>query len=625
MDEASDRFGRCRVLPAHVEIMLATHEVAVARKAADELFKIAEELEAPFLRTGAAYAQGAVSLAEGDPAAALTPTSLRGFKSRRHRRTPWVTFSSPRCVMPRPRRAAHRYFREDVRMIHIDAILLGSAVVLIAAIVAARIGARVGLPSLLLFLGLGMLMGESGLGLRFDDADLAQALGFAALVLILTEGGLTTKWNDIRPVVGLASVLATFGVGISVGLMTLFGHFALGLDIWIAVLLGAVTSPTDAAAVFSVLRYVPIPQRLRGALEAESGLNDAPSVLLVALASSIASGAAPPGGIAGLIGLIAVELAAGLAIGIAFGWVGVWLLRRVALPSSGLYPLAALVWAIFSYGAAAMLHTSGFAAVYACALMLGNAQLPHRAATRSFVEGIGWIAQIGLFVMLGLLAWPSRVSPQAVLVALTAGLVLTFVARPVSVLACAAGFRIPAREQAFLSWAGLRGAVPIVLATIPLSQAVPGSEFLFDVVLVFVIIFTCLQAPTLPLAARRLGILEDQSAREVEVEAAPLDMISADLLQVRIPPGSRLAGVEVSELRLPRHTVVSLIIRDGQPFYPGRQERLKTGDELLIVTPSAQRERTEARLREVGRAGRLARWRAAGVRHQAGDSAAERR
>jgi cell volume regulation protein A len=497
-------------------------------------------------------------------------------------------------------------------MIQIDAILLGSAVVVIAAIIAARIGARVGLPSLLLFLGLGMVLGESGIGIQFENADLAQALGFAALVVILAEGGLTTRWSDIRPSVGVASLLATVGVGVSVGLMTLFGHFVLGLDIWIAVLLGAVTSPTDAAAVFSVLRNVSIPHRLRGALEAESGLNDAPTVLLVTLASSIAVGGKATGGVAGLIGLILVELIAGLAIGVGLGWVGVWILRRVALPSSGLYPLAALVWAVFAYGAAAMLHTSGFAAVYACAVMLGNAQLPHRAATRSFVEGIGWIAQIGLFVMLGLLASPNRVTLSAVGIALAAGLFLTLIARPISVFLCAVGFRLSAREQAFLSWAGLRGAVPIVLATIPLSTSVEGGEFIFDVVLVFVIVFTCLQGPTLPFAARRLGLLDDQSARDVEVEAAPLDKISADLLQVRIPPASRLAGVEVSELRLPRHTVVSLIIREDRPFYPAPRERIKVGDELLIVTPSAQRERTEERLREVGRGGRLAHWRPRG-------------
>jgi cell volume regulation protein A len=256
-----------------------------------------------------------------------------------------------------------------------------------------------------------------------------------------------------------------------------------------------------------------------------------------------------------------------------------------------------------------MLHLSGFAAVYVCALVLGNAQLPHRIATRSFVEGIGWIAQIGLFVMLGLLASPNRIDADRVVDAVAGGLFLTLVARPLSVLATAVWFRLPAREQLFLSWAGLRGAVPIVLATIPLARGVAGAEFLFDVVLVFVLVFTAVQAPTLAPVARWLGLLDDESARDIDVEVAPLDQISADLLQVRIPPKSRLAGVEVGELRLPEDTVVSLIIRDGHPFYPERHERIKIGDELLVVTPAAQRERTEARLREVGRGGRLARWR----------------
>ncbi len=492
--------------------------------------------------------------------------------------------------------------------IDIDAILLVSAVVLIVAIVAARIGTRIGLPSLLLFLGMGMVLGDSGIGISFNDPYLAKALAFAALVVILAEGGLTTKWSEIRASTALAGALATVGVGLSVGLMTLFGVYVLGLEPWIAVLLGAVTSPTDAAAVFSVLRRVPIPSRLRGALEAESGLNDAPTVLLVTLASATAAGHGHSGPLV-MVAVIVAELIGGVALGLGLGWIGVQILRRVALPSSGLYPLATLVWAIFTYSLTATVHASGFAAVYACSLMLGNAQLPHRAATRSFVEGIGWIAQIGLFVMLGLLAFPERVTLNAALTALAAGLFLTFIARPISVAVSALPFKLPPREQVFLSWAGLRGAVPIVLATIPLADHIEGAEFLFDVVLVFVIIFTCLQAPTLPVIARRLGLIDDAEAQEVEVEAAPLDKISADLLQVRIPEGSRLAGVEIGELRLPRHTVVSLIIRGERPFAPAERERIKVGDELLIVTPESQRVNTEQRIRALARGGRLARWR----------------
>ncbi len=333
-------------------------------------------------------------------------------------------------------------------------------------------------------------------------------------MLILAEGGLTTKWSDIRSSIGIAALLATVGTLVSVGLMTLFGHFVLGLDWWIAVLLGAVTSPTDAAAVFAVLRRVPLPLKIRGALEAESGLNDAPTVLLVTLASSaaIAGGTGTGGaagddhvGVASSLALIPVEIVGGVAIGLVLGWLGVQLLRRVALPSSGLYPLAALVWAVFAYGAAATLHTSGFAAVYVAGLLLGNANLPHRAATRSFVEGIGWIAQIGLFVMLGLLASPGRISLRTVGIALAAGLFLTFVARPISVFVGAVWFRIPLRDQAFLSWAGLRGAVPIVLATIPLAAGVPDATLLFDVVLVFVIVFTVPAGPDPALGGRTAG------------------------------------------------------------------------------------------------------------------------
>jgi len=225
------------------------------------------------------------------------------------------------------------------------------------------------------------------------------------------------------------------------------------------------------------------------------------------------------------------------------------------------------------------------------------------------VEGTGWIAQIGLFVMLGLLAVPERLNLREVVIALSAGLFLTFVARPASVFLSATAFRMPLKEQIFVSWAGLRGAVPIIMATVPLSMGVPDAPYLFDVVLIFVVIFTCLQAPTLPLVARKLGLVDLERAREVEVEVAPLDKISADLLQVRVPEGSRIAGVEISELRLPRDTVVTLIIRNQTPFAPSGQERLKVGDELLIVTPTSERERTEQRLALLSRQGRLASWR----------------
>jgi cell volume regulation protein A len=433
----------------------------------------------------------------------------------------------------------------------------------------------------------------------------AHALGFAALVVILAEGGLTTKWHEIRPAIGLGVALATLGVAVSVTVMAVGAHYFFGLDWQLAVLLGAVTSPTDAAAVFSVLRRVPLPRSLTGALEAESGLNDAPTVLLVTLVST---GAVLDHGVLGFVGIVVYELVFGTVAGLAVGFGGAWMMRRVALPSSGLYPLAVLALTILAYAGTAALHASGFAAVYTAALVLGNSELPHRTATRSFSEGMAWLAQIGLFVMLGLLLSPSRISVEHVALAALAGLLLTFVARPLSVFACWFTNRLTLRQQVFVSWAGLRGAVPIVLTTIPLAEEVTGAEELFDIVFVMVVIYTLVTGPTLSWVAARLGITQRGTARDIDVEAAPLERIAADLLQINIAPHSRLHGVEVGELRLPVGASVSLVVRDGNTMVPDPRTVLRTGDDILVVTPRRLREKTEQRLRAVSMRGRLAHW-----------------
>ncbi|WP_435747643.1 potassium/proton antiporter [Nocardioides sp. SYSU DS0663] len=483
-------------------------------------------------------------------------------------------------------------------------LLVGSAVTLLA-VLAVRASSGAGLPSLLVYLLMGVLLGESGIGIPFEDAEVAHALGFGALVLILAEGGLTTSWREIRPAMRLGIALSTLGVAISVAVVACAGHYLLGLDWQLAVLLGATTSATDAAAVFSVLRSVPLPRRLTGALEAESGLNDAPVVVLVVLVST---GAAAEDGPWVMAALIVFELVAGIGIGLAVGFGGGWLMRRVALPVSGLYPIAVLALAVLAYGTGAALHASGFAAVYVAALVLGNAELPHRAATRSFAEGVAWIAQIGLFVMLGLLLSPARLTWEVVGLAFAAGLVLTFVARPLSVLACSLVQRMPPRELAFISWAGLRGAVPIVFTTIPLAEGVDGADTLFDIVFVMVVIYTLLTGPTLPLVARVLKVARRSEPRDLELEAAPLERIAADLLQITISPRSLLHGVEVGELRLPEGASVSMVIRGDETIVPERRTVLRRGDDLLVVTPRRLREPTEERLRQVSRGGRLGQW-----------------
>jgi cell volume regulation protein A len=346
--------------------------------------------------------------------------------------------------------------------------------------------------------------------------------------------------------------------------VALLSHWLLDLPWRNAFLLGAVLSPTDAAAVFSVLRRLPLPPRLATTLEAESGFNDAPAVLAVTLLSG--SGVHNPAP-ALLPAIIGYELAAGAAIGVLAGLLGALALRRVALPASGLYPIAVLAFIVASYGAATLAHASGFLAVYLAALLLGNVGLPHGPATRGFAEGSAWLAQIGLFVMLGLLASPARL-PSAVLPALVAGSVLVFIARPLAVIAATLPLRFRWRQQAFLSWAGLRGAVPIVLTTIPITARLPGATRLFDLVFVVVVVFTLVQGPTLPWVGRRLHATAPAEATEIDVEAAPLEDLHADLLQAQIPPESRMHGVEIFELRLPAQANVALIVRDGRGFVP---------------------------------------------------------
>jgi cell volume regulation protein A len=484
-------------------------------------------------------------------------------------------------------------------------VLVGSAVTLLA-ILAVRLSTRAGLPSLLIYLLMGVALGEAGLfRIQFENFELAHSLGFAALAVILAEGGLTTSWREMRPSIRLGVSLATVGVAVSVTIVAVGAHYLLGLPWELALLLGAVTSPTDAAAVFSVLRVVPLPRRLIGSLEAESGLNDAPTVVLVTLVSS---GAASEHGVLAMLGIVAYELLIGTGLGLAAGFGGAWVMRRAALPSSGLYPLAVLTLAFLGYGAAAALHGSGFAAVYIAALVLGNMELPHRAATRSFAEGVAWLAQIGLFVMLGLLLSPGRISWEIVGFAVLAGLLLTFVARPASVLVSSIAQPMPWRELGFISWAGLRGAVPIVLTTIPLAEGVDDATRLFDIVFVMVIIYTLLTGPTLPLAARVLKVARRSEPRGLEVEAAALERVAADLLQVTISPSSLMHGVEVGELRLPQGSSVSMVIRDGRTIVPERRTVLRHGDDLVVVTPRRLREKTEERLRQVSAHGRLAQW-----------------
>ncbi|WP_255950216.1 potassium/proton antiporter [Streptomyces odontomachi] len=529
-----------------------------------------------------------------------------GSQARRTERTPAHRARAPggRLAGARARRPDQKGKERPLTVHHLNQLLLACSLVLLVAVVAVRLSSRSGLPSLLLYLGIGIVMGQDGLGhITFNNAEMTQVIGYAALVVILAEGGLGTKWKEIRPALPAAATLSLVGVAVSVGVTAAGAHYLVGLEWRQALIIGAVVSSTDAAAVFSVLRKMPLPPRITGVLEAESGFNDAPVVILVVAFSA----AGPVDPWYELIGLILLELVIGAAIGLAIGWAGAYGLRRVALPASGLYPIAVMAIAITAYAAGALAHGSGFLAVYLASMVLGNARLPHWPATRGFAEGLGWIAQIGMFVLLGLLVTPHDLA-RDFFPALLVGLVLTVVARPLEVQLSLLPFRLPWQEKALLSWAGLRGAVPIILATIPMVTGVPDSRRIFNIVFVLVVVFTLVQGPTLPWLARKLRLGDTEGAADLGVESAPLERLRGHLLSVSIPGNSRMNGVEINELRLPAGSAVTLVVRDGTSFVPLPTTLLRRGDELLVVATDPVRDAAERRLRAVSRGGKLAGW-----------------
>jgi cell volume regulation protein A len=489
-----------------------------------------------------------------------------------------------------------------------ERILLAGAVLLLA-VVAAVATQRLRLPLLVTFLGLGMLLGSEGLGgIDFDDAELARWIGTAGLVLILFEGGLTTRWVDLRPVLGPTLVLSTVGVAVTAAVAGAAAYFLFDLDVKNAFLLGAVIGPTDAAAVFATLRGTMLRRRLASLLTAESGANDPVAVALtLGLIAWIRT--AHYGG-DDLTVLLVRELGLGLAIGLALGLV-VRHLPRLPSELATFGPVASLGIAAVAYGIPASLHASGFLSVYIVGLFLGNTATPLRQTVVHFQEGLAYLSQVVLFVVLGLLVFPSRLGPVAwSALALTAILVL--VARPLAVAVSVTPFRYSWREQAFVSWAGLRGAVPIVLATFALSARVAGSDTIFNAVFFVVLVSAVLQTVTLNQLARRLGVAgEARPLYHPPVEVGAVRALGGDILEYDVEQSDAVVGARIEELGLPEPALVMLIVRDGQAIPPRGSTMLEPGDRVYVLARSEARGDVEAVVEEWERR-RLARDRARG-------------
>ena len=476
---------------------------------------------------------------------------------------------------------------------HHDAVLILIAGVLLAAgIAGALLADRVRVPALLLFLALGMLAGSEGLGeIHFANYDLARTLGTIALVLILFEGGLTSGWSEIRPVLGTAASLATVGTLATALLAGVAAKWMFGLSWLEGMIVGAAIAATDSAAIFAVLRNSTLEKRLARSLEGESGMNDPVALLLVI---GFIEWIQQPGyGAADMIGLLAVKLAVGVVVGLVLGRLAVWVLDRIELPSDGIYPVATIAAAALAYGVSEVAGGSGLLAVYLTALALGSARIPAKRSVISFHEGLGWVAQIGLFILLGLLVFPGDLGSVAAK-GLGLSAVLIFVARPLATFVATAFTSFNFREKVMLGWAGLRGATPIWLATFPVVAGVRSGEEEFAIVFFVVVTSTLVQGASFEPLAKRLRLTTDEPALPRRLfESGRIRQMGGDVVAFRLPPGAAAAGHRVRELELPREALVNVIVRDGHAIPPRGATELREGDELHVLVRGELRDEVE--------------------------------
>ena len=468
----------------------------------------------------------------------------------------------------------------------VDAILLTGAALLLAAVFASALvlrgGGRLRVPGSLLFLGLGMLVGDEGLGLiEFSDPSVVQNVGAIALLFILFEGGLTTKPTDLRLAALPGTLLATAGVAITAA-VTGFGIWlVLDLDPLTAGLLGAVVASTDAAAVFSMMRTTPLPRRVSALVRLESGANDPIAVMLtVGLIATIEGTGA---GVGGWISFAVVQLFGGGLVGVVVGLGGVAAMRRLELGVEGMYPVLAAALGALAYGAAATLGASGFVAVYITGLLIGARAPRHRRSIRGVHEALANASEIGLFLLLGLLVSPSQLPGVAVPGVLVA-LILALVARPAAVWLCSLGQRYGWRERTLVSWAGLRGAVPIVLATFPATAGLADATAIFNVVFFVVLVSVLVQGTTLLPLTRRLGLEVARPGWAPVAEALPIDGVDIDLIEVFVTDDLPLHGRRLHEMPPPDRALVAAIVRGGRVLIPRGDALVQAGDVLLLTT-----------------------------------------
>lgn len=469
----------------------------------------------------------------------------------------------------------------------VDITILIAGLLLLLGIASSKVSARLGLPVLVLFLLLGMLAGDEGIGgIAFDNYQLAYGIGTLALVVILFDGGLGTSASAFRAVWAPSLLMATLGVLITAIVTGLAAMWILDLPLLVGILLGSIVGSTDAAAVFSILRHggISLPKRLASTLEVESASNDPMAIFLTIGCLEVLAGEVT--GVQDLLGLLFTQMVVGAIGGLAIGFWAVWVINRIRLDSSGLYPILVQAFGLLAFGVTAWLGGSGFLAVYLAGLVIGNNRIVFQRGVRLFHDATAWLAQIMMFIMLGLLSFPSRMIAVS-LHGLLIGVVLVFVARPIAIALIAPLFRFNRREMVFLSWVGLKGAVPITLATFPLLSGIAQAPLIFDVVFFVVVLSAVVQGWTMPYLARYLDLeIPAEPPPPVTLEIMSLQNVDGEVVDYAVGEDSRAAGRRVKELALPAGAVIALIVRQNQVIPPHGNTRIEAGDHTILVLRS---------------------------------------
>jgi potassium/hydrogen antiporter len=476
-----------------------------------------------------------------------------------------------------------------LEQINIDYFILLTALLLIIGVLTTKFSTRLGVPALVLFLMVGMIMGSDGLGLiYFENAKLTQLIGLFALIVILFEGGLLTKWSSVKPVVAPSLSLATMGVLLTTIVVAVAAKLLFDVSWLEGLLFGAIVGSTDAAAIFAVLKGQNIKDKLSSTLEAESGTND-PMAMFLTL-SLIEIMTAEKHSYFQLIGSFIWQMGMGLILGYVFGRIASVAINKINLDSSGLYPLFALAFALLTYSLTDLFGASGLLAVYIAALVMGNSDLTYRHSIFRFNEGFAWMMQILMFIILGLLVFPAQFLNQGIILkGFLLSLILIFIARPVSVFLSTIKMGFGIKEKVFLSWAGLKGAVPIVLATFPMTMGLENSQLIFNVVFFVVLTSALIQGSTISVIAEKLGL---NGRKKVEaphtLELVSIGKANAEMIEFVVGEQAAYIHQSLKEITLPKDSLISAIIRNGDLITPYGDTKIKA-DDILYILVSKQR------------------------------------